>query len=170
MTLVLTLNTRLSANSVRKERDDLADQLYQQLKEAIVIGVYREGDVMPTIAQLSEQLSVSPRTVQTAYTKLSKDELIASNRSLGTTVLKPPRQAIIEIGELYMTPVIERLRRLGLSADEAHNLIENLWKQWYGQRKGERRASDEVRTMEVTPTGSRPGERRAVERRGNGRD
>lgn len=133
--------------STRRERDDLSDQLYQQLKEQIVIGIYRAGEPLPTIAEMSKTLGVAVRTVQTAYAKLADDGLTESNRSLGTTVRTPPRQAYCDVAELWLAKPIEDIRRLGLHGDEAKRVFEKLWDQWFAARKGERRDYD-ARTME----------------------
>lgn len=158
---MLTINPK-PVVSTRKERDDLADQIYQQLKEGIVLGIYRPGDLLPTISEISTKLQVSPRTVQTAFTALANDNLIESARSLGTRVLGPTREARKDIAQLWLTPIVERLRRLGLEDKEAKEVFDEVWSVWFGSRRGDRRNAEPIRTMTVEEERRTGAERRDV--------
>lgn len=48
-------------------------QIYDQLKEAILKGELKEGDSLPSIRQLGRELKISVITTTRAYTELEKD-------------------------------------------------------------------------------------------------
>ncbi|MBQ8663700.1 MAG: GntR family transcriptional regulator [Eubacterium sp.] len=56
------------------------EALYMQLRNQIVVGIakrqYREGDSLPSVRQLAEQIGINMHTVNKAYTVLRQEGLI----------------------------------------------------------------------------------------------
>lgn len=65
---------------------NLAEQIHQQVRTAIVNGWLRVGDVLPPTRHLSEHLAVSRNTVATAYERLAAEGLTRSRQGVGTYV------------------------------------------------------------------------------------
>ncbi|MCD8028525.1 MAG: GntR family transcriptional regulator [Erysipelotrichaceae bacterium] len=70
----------------RNSSKPLYYQLKEHLKSAIVNGVYRPNDRLPTEDELCKQFSVSRPVVRQAYNELIKEELIERRKGSGTYV------------------------------------------------------------------------------------
>lgn len=73
--------------------------LYQKTAETIALqidnGSLQQGDKLPSIRQLSNQLKVSIGTIQQAYAELEDQELIIPRNRSGYYVNRPPRVPIL---------------------------------------------------------------------------
>ena len=67
-------------------RKDLAEQLYQQLREAIASGRLSAGAQLPPSRLLAEQLGVSRKTVSDTYATLTYEGLLIGKTGRGTFV------------------------------------------------------------------------------------
>ena len=61
----------------------LYEQLYENVKKAIRSGALKKGDKMPSIRGLSEDLSVSRTTVETAYDQLCAEGYLSNKPKRG---------------------------------------------------------------------------------------
>jgi len=61
-------------------------QIIDQVKSAIATGSLDPGDRLPTVRQLSVDLSVNPNTVSRAYTELELTGLVETQMGSGTFV------------------------------------------------------------------------------------
>jgi GntR family transcriptional regulator len=61
-------------------------QIVERLRSAIAAGVYRPGEVLPSLRVLATDLKVNPNTVQRAYDELDRQGLIKSHRGIGMFV------------------------------------------------------------------------------------
>ena len=67
-------------------RRELANDIYRQLRQAIVDGVLRAGDSLPATRVLARHLSVSRTTVTVAYERLTGEGFVTSRLGSGTFV------------------------------------------------------------------------------------
>lgn len=61
-------------------------QIIDQVKSAIATGSIEPGDRLPTVRQLSVDLSINPNTVSRAYTELELTGLVETQMGSGTFV------------------------------------------------------------------------------------
>ncbi|WP_111860864.1 aminotransferase class I/II-fold pyridoxal phosphate-dependent enzyme [Acinetobacter sp. CFCC 10889] len=61
-------------------------EIQDSIRLLITQGVYQEGDTLPNIRDLAQQLNVNRNTVSTAYAALAKLGVIQTNKRLGTQV------------------------------------------------------------------------------------
>src|ERR1700735_3566210 len=61
-------------------------QLVQQIRHAVESGALRDGDQLPGIRTLAEQLVVSPNTIAKAYSELEHDGLLEVRHGSGAFV------------------------------------------------------------------------------------
>jgi GntR family transcriptional regulator len=66
----------------------LYHRLASAIKESIIQGQFKEGDYIPSEAQLAEMFSISRTTARQAIMKLYHDGLLERQRGKGTTVKK----------------------------------------------------------------------------------
>jgi GntR family transcriptional regulator len=75
-------------------------QIVGQMKQAIAKGKLEMGEKLPSIRELSEELSINPNTVQKAYSELERSGVIETRKGLGAFVCKTNRKfSDVEIKE-----------------------------------------------------------------------
>jgi GntR family transcriptional regulator len=108
-------------------RQPLYLQLMQQIRHAIEAAALQDGDQLPGIRTLAEELEVSPGTVAKAYSELQHERLLAIHQGSGAFVnvnrsgrrLKSRVQARERLDDLIL-----QLRDEGLLEDEIRRLFE----------------------------------------------
>jgi len=65
-------------------------QLIQQVRQALRLGLLREGDQLPTVKDVSGSLAINPNTVLKAYRELEHRGLAAGRPGQGTFVQGTP--------------------------------------------------------------------------------
>ncbi|WP_459803175.1 GntR family transcriptional regulator [Herbidospora sp. RD11066] len=61
-------------------------QLVQQVRQAMRLGLLREGDQLPTVKEVVAQLAINPNTVLKAYRELEHEGLAAARPGVGTFI------------------------------------------------------------------------------------
>jgi GntR family transcriptional regulator len=61
-------------------------QIADGIRAALAAGVYRPGDVLPSLRKMATDIHVHPNTVQRAYDELDREGLIYSQRGKGLFV------------------------------------------------------------------------------------
>jgi GntR family transcriptional regulator len=61
-------------------------QLIQQVRQALRLGLLREGDQLPTVKDVSGSLAINPNTVLKAYRELEYEGLASARPGVGTFV------------------------------------------------------------------------------------
>ncbi|MGE5123075.1 MAG: GntR family transcriptional regulator [Acidobacteriaceae bacterium] len=101
------------------------DQIKEQIKGLIHAGQVKTGDQLPTIRELSVDLSVNFNTVALAYRDLVNEGVIITERGKGTFVASTPGvEAMQTIRHEKLKNLVENLfketDRLGYSHEEVH--------------------------------------------------
>ena len=63
-------------------------QIVQQVKNALRLGLLRQGDQLPTVKDVVGQLAINPNTVLKAYRELEHEGLVAARPGRGTFVTR----------------------------------------------------------------------------------
>ena len=61
-------------------------QIAGAVRAAVAAGVYRPGEVLPSLRAMATEVHVNPNTVQRAYDELEREGLIYSQRGRGLFV------------------------------------------------------------------------------------
>jgi GntR family transcriptional regulator len=61
-------------------------QIVQQVRQALRVGILREGDQLPTVKEVVGQLAINPNTVLKAYRELEHEGLASARPGVGTFV------------------------------------------------------------------------------------
>jgi GntR family transcriptional regulator len=61
-------------------------QLIQQVRQALRLGLLREGDQLPKVKDVAAGLAINPNTVLKAYRELEYEGLVAARPGIGTFV------------------------------------------------------------------------------------
>ena len=63
-------------------------QVVQQVRQALRLGLLREGDQLPTVKDVVARLAINPNTVLKAYRELEREGLVAARPGIGTFVTR----------------------------------------------------------------------------------
>ena len=103
-------------------------QIVRQIKFAIAEQTLRPGQLLPSVRQLSAQITVNPNTVVRAYLELQSEGIIEPLRGRGVVVCKG---AIERCRKQRQTIIADRLESVlvealhgGLTADEIRVLVD----------------------------------------------
>jgi GntR family transcriptional regulator len=103
-------------------------QLMQQIRYAIESGALKDGDQLPSIRTLAEELVVSPGTVIKAYTGLEMEGVIEMQHGAGVFVCLTRRarklSERVQAARERVDSLIGELRSEGLLDDEIRRLFE----------------------------------------------
>ncbi len=109
----------------------------EQVKHAVETGALREGDQLPTIRRVAEELVMNPNTVVRAYRELEHEGVLELKHGSGAFIKAPAAGRARLIGEAQgiVQPAVERLMAMGLSEDELRRVFENELAQARGGRQ-----------------------------------
>lgn len=102
-------------------------QLVQQVRQALRLGVLREGDQLPTVKEVVAQVAINPNTVLKAYRELERDGLAVGRPGVGTFITRSLTDSSLAAhGALreQLTGWIGRAREAGLDDDSIVALFE----------------------------------------------
>ena len=112
------------------------EAIYMQLRNQIIIGIaqdkIKDGESLPSVRQLAEELGVNMHTVNKAYALLRNDGYLKLDRRRGAVVCvslesKPKHIETMNIGMRMM--VAEAICK-DISLAEMHQIIEDMYKEF----------------------------------------
>ncbi len=107
------------------------EQIERQIKDMIVSGELKEGELLPSIRALAADSQISVITVKRAYEDLEKEGMIYSVQGKGFYVDNPDLQYMKEkhtLGlEEKLADWVKEAKTSGLSKEEAVDMISILW-------------------------------------------
>lgn len=112
-----------------RSRRPIYEQLMDKIKEAILYGVLKQDEQLPSVRTLSIQLTVNPNTVQKAYRELEREGFIYSLPGKGSFV--SPGKAHADWSKLAevrkkLLELMTEAARLGLTQDEILSLYQKV--------------------------------------------
>ena len=109
------------------------EQIYRQMKDMIIAGKLKEGDMLPSIRGLAKDLRISVITTKRAYDELEKDGFINSVAGKGSFVAEKNLELIREENlkkiENYMERIWELAKVCGISADDVTEMFQIMGKE-----------------------------------------
>jgi len=102
-------------------------QLIEQVKHAVETGALREGDQLPTIRNVAEDLVMNPNTVVRAYRELGHEGVLDLKHGSGAFIRESTggRARLMHKAQAVIQSAVERLLSLGLTEDELRRVFEN---------------------------------------------
>lgn len=101
-------------------------QIMNLLKSKIVSGEINEGDKLPSVRELSKQLKVNPNTIQRAYQELEREELVFTQRGMGTFVTEDV-EMIKKLKKDMATNIVQeflvKMKKLGFNSKEIMEIL-----------------------------------------------
>ena len=111
----------------------------EQVKHAVETGALREGDRLPTIRKVAEELVMNPNTVVRAYRELEHEGVLELKHGSGAFIKASAggRARLVHEAQTALHSTIERLISRGLSKDELRRVFENELAQASTQKRKE---------------------------------
>lgn len=110
-----------------RSRVPIYEQIVNSFKQMTMSGILSPDEKLPSVRDLSQELTINPNTIQKAYQELERQNIIYTKRGQGSFV-NPNIQAINK--EEKMEDLIEEIKRiviesmyLGISKEEFLKLI-----------------------------------------------
>src|SRR5579864_4437447 len=95
-------------------------QLIEQVKHAVETGALREGDQLPTIRKVANELVINPNTVARAYQELEHEGILDLRHGTGAFIKESAggRARVLRNAHAMVRGAIEKLASLELTEDE----------------------------------------------------
>ncbi len=115
-------------------RNDLPiySQLIEQIKLAIVSGVYSPGERLKSVRDMATDAGVNPNTMQRALQELEREGMVYSQRTAGRFVtedLMLINSAKKALAKSQIKDFIESMTKLGYHRDEIVSLLDESMKE-----------------------------------------
>ena len=109
------------------------EQITTQIKDAIIKGVLKEAEILPSIRSLAKELKISVITTKRAYDELEREGFITTVPGKGTFVAAQNkdllRESRIRIVEEKLIEAVEAAKSIGLSLDELQEMLKLLFEE-----------------------------------------
>lgn len=108
-------------------------QIKNQIKNAIIHGELKEGEMLPSIRALANDLHVSVLTTRRVYDELESEGFITTKAGKGSFVAKENFELLLEskrrMVEVKLIEAWETARLLGISKSELYAMMDLLFEE-----------------------------------------
>lgn len=106
------------------------EQIAQQIKSAILSGDLAEGQMLPSIRALANDLRISVITTKRAYADLEEAGFVSTVQGKGTFVsggnIELLREESLRVIEERLAKIVADATAAGISKDELHDMVDLL--------------------------------------------
>lgn len=104
------------------------EQVLDQIKKDIISGELAEGEVLPSVRVLSNELKISALTVKKAYDRLEEEGFVKTVHGKGTYVTPTDQSIAMEARrknvEDAFAVAVEKAREVGMTVEEIRDIFE----------------------------------------------
>ena len=117
------------------------EALYIQLRNQIIIGIatgrIREGDSLPSVRQLADNISINMHTVNKAYSVLKQEGFVKLDRRKGAIVsLDVDKQRVLEEMKEEIAVAMAKGICKGIRREEVHQLVDEIYELFANWEEG----------------------------------
>ena len=111
------------------------EALYMQLRNQIILGIatarFREGDALPSVRQLAEEIGINMHTVNKAYGILRQEGYLTVDQRRGAVVAvdMDKVKAMVELADT-LDLVLARAICKQVTREEVHELVDRIYKEY----------------------------------------
>ena len=111
------------------------EAIYMQLRNQIILGIatsqFQEGDMLPSVRQLAENIGINMHTVNKAYTVLKQEGYVKVDRRRGAMIAIDidKMQALDEVRR-EMQVTLAKASCKNISREEVHALIDEIYEDY----------------------------------------
>ena len=113
------------------------EALYMQLRNQVIMAIatesVREGDVLPSVRQLADNIGINMHTVNKAYSVLRQEGFIKLDRRRGA-IIAPDIDKLRALGEMEteMKVLLAKGICKNISKEEVHELVDKIYREYIG--------------------------------------
>ena len=104
------------------------DQIYSQIKDAILSGQVTEGEALPSIRALAKDLRISVITTKRAYDELESEGFIYTLPGKGCFVAERSTELLREENLKKIEGHMQEVRRLASACRLTENELDDMWR------------------------------------------
>lgn len=104
------------------------DQIYSQIKDAILSGQVTEGEALPSIRALAKDLRISVITTKRAYDELESEGFIYTLPGKGCFVTERSTELLREENLKKIEEHMQEVRRLASACRLTENELDEMWR------------------------------------------
>lgn len=104
------------------------DQIYSQIKDAILSGQVTEGEALPSIRALAKDLRISVITTKRAYDELESEGFIYTLPGKGCFVAERSTELLREENLKKIEGHMQEVRRLASACRLTENELDEMWR------------------------------------------
>ena len=104
------------------------DQIYSQIKDAILSGQVTEGEALPSIRALAKDLRISVITTKLAYDELESEGFIYTLPGKGCFVAERSTELLREENLKKIEGHMQEIRRLASACRLTENELDEMWR------------------------------------------
>ena len=128
---------RYTVNMVLEIDFNSDEAIYIQLRNQIILGIatnrYREGDVLPSVRQLADEIGINMHTVNKAYTVLKQEGFVKVDRRKGAVIsIDEGKKKAIEEMRQELLHLLAKASCKNISRQEVHDLIDEIYEEYGG--------------------------------------
>ena len=111
------------------------EAIYIQLRNQIIMGIatdrIREGDSLPSVRQLAENIGINMHTVNKAYAVLKQEGYISLDKRRGAVIaVDVDKLQQLEVMKEQLRIVLARGRCKNISRQEVHGLVDEIFDEY----------------------------------------
>lgn len=104
-------------------------QIKDGIEDAVLQGIYKEGEQIPSITELALRYQINPATALKGINILVENNIVYKKRGIGMFVCDGAVERLLEdrrnaFYDKYITSLVSEAKRLGLSSDNIKEMIE----------------------------------------------
>ena len=108
------------------------EAFYVQLRNQIIFGIatnqFQEGDTLPSVRQLAENIGINMHTVNKAYTVLKQEGFIRLDRRKGAVIaLDVDKIRAFEELQLNLRVILAKAVCKGITEEEVHQMVSEIF-------------------------------------------
>ena len=113
------------------------EAIYLQLRNLIILGIatsrFREGEQLPSVRQLAEDIGINMHTVNKAYTVLKQEGYVKVDRRKGAVIaVDEDRMNTISKLREELQVILAKSICKNISQEEVHALIDEIYEDYGG--------------------------------------
>ena len=111
------------------------EAIYMQLRNQIILGIatsqFQEGDMLPSVRQLAENIGINMHTVNKAYTVLKQEGYVKVDRRKGAVIaLDIDRIRALDEVRRELQVTLAKASCKNISREEVHALIDEIYEDY----------------------------------------
>ncbi|MCH4034797.1 MAG: GntR family transcriptional regulator [Lachnospiraceae bacterium] len=113
------------------------EAIYQQLCNQIIYGIatsqYEEGQTLPSVRELADEIGINMHTVNKAYSLLREQGFVKVDRRRGAVIsVDDNRDRALEVIRKEIVPILAESYSRGVPRQTVHDLVDEIYNAYEG--------------------------------------